>query len=248
MRWSDRTLAAVADLAGAVAEAPLEEGCRAVAALEGLSRLLPFDCAVLCRTTASSLSAVAASGYGRPVGPVVARAEYREEQRGLGMDASGTAMRFADLPAGGRRSFTVTELAWPAGLHDGMGMTVRSREGRVVGHVALNAARPGVFSEEHRDLLGLLHAPLSAALDAPGWPRSSAGFALTARELEVLELISRGCTNKQIAEALIVSPSTVRRHVEHVLAKLDVRSRTAAAMKASRHGLLGGRGPQRSVT
>lgn len=66
----------------------------------------------------------------------------------------------------------------------------------------------------------------------------SRAFGLTARELEVLDLIARGHTNGEIAEALIVSQSTVRRHVEHLFAKLGVGSRTAAAVKANQHGLL----------
>jgi DNA-binding NarL/FixJ family response regulator len=53
----------------------------------------------------------------------------------------------------------------------------------------------------------------------------------------VLQLIARGHTNGEIAEVLVVSQSTVRRHVEHLLAKLEVASRTAAAVKATLHGL-----------
>ncbi len=58
--WSDRALAAVADLAGAVAEAGDE--ARGLVALEDLSRLIRFDCAVLCRAGPTSLLAVAAIG------------------------------------------------------------------------------------------------------------------------------------------------------------------------------------------
>jgi DNA-binding CsgD family transcriptional regulator len=202
-----------------------------------VSRLVPFDCAVLCRADGASLSAVAAIGYGGSVGHAVARQEYRREQKALGMDASGLPLRFRDLPDRGRNSFTVTELAWPAGLHDGMGMSLVSA-GRVVGHVALNATRDGTFSDDHRDLLAMLNRPLGAAVGGPSPPARSGAFGLTPRELEVLELIAQGHTNGEIAEALVVSPSTVRRHVEHVLAKLGVASRTAAAVKAGRHGLV----------
>lgn len=239
MRWSDRTLAAVADLAGSVAETGYEDGSRGVAALQGVSRLIPFDCAVLCRVDRGSLSAVAALGYGRPVGPAVARDEYRSEQKALGMDASGVALRFRDLPDGGRSSFTVTELAWPSGLHDGMGMSICSRQGRVVGHIALNAVRSGTFDDDHRDLLSMLHRLLGAALGVPTPARRVNAFGLTAREREVLDLVALGHTNGEIADALVVSQSTVRRHVEHVLEKMGVASRTAAAVKACRHGLVG---------
>jgi DNA-binding NarL/FixJ family response regulator len=53
---------------------------------------------------------------------------------------------------------------------------------------------------------------------------------LSARELEVVSLISQGLTNKEIAERLVLSPGTVANHVAHALAKLNVRSRTDAAM------------------
>ncbi len=239
MRWNDRTLAGVANLAGAVAEASEEGGSRALAALEALSQLIPYDCAVLCRAEGISLAPVAAVGYGRSPEASVGRREYRLEQRSLGMDASGAALRFDDLPERGRKTFTVRELAWPAGLHDGLGMSLHSATGRFIGHIALNAAREESFSEEHRDLLALLNRPLGAALCVAVQSSSrSTTFGLTAREHEVLQLVAQGRTNGEIAEELVISPSTVRRHVEHLLAKLGVASRTAAAVKASQHDLL----------
>ena len=163
------------------------------------------------------------------------------------MDLSCAPLRFRDLPDGGRSSFTVTELAWPAGLRDGMGMTLTSLSGEVVGHVALNASRNGTFSDDHRDLLGLLARPLSLAVCDPAPALGPATFGLTPREREVLGLIVEGRTNTQIAELLTISRSTVRRHVEHVLRKLDVASRTAAAVKASRYDLVRKGGRARSV-
>ncbi len=154
------------------------------------------------------------------------------------MDVSGAALRFGDLPGRGRDTFTVRELAWPAGLKDGMGMSLRSRDGHFLGHIALNTVTEGAFSEDHRDLLTLLNRSLGRAV-VDYIPTVMPGvFGLTARELTVLDLIAQGLTNGEIAEALVISQSTVRRHVEHVLAKLGVSSRTAAAVKAGRHGLL----------
>jgi DNA-binding CsgD family transcriptional regulator len=60
---------------------------------------------------------------------------------------------------------------------------------------------------------------------------------LTPRELEVLGFLVEGCSNAEIARALVVAPRTVAAHLEHVLAKLDAPTRTLAAVRAEREGL-----------
>jgi len=61
--------------------------------------------------------------------------------------------------------------------------------------------------------------------------------ALTEREVEVLRLVARGWSNQDIACELMISEATVRAHVSHILAKLDLASRTQAALYALRRGL-----------
>lgn len=61
---------------------------------------------------------------------------------------------------------------------------------------------------------------------------------LTDRELEVLDLLARGQTNRQIAQNLVVSPWTVKVHVGHIMGKLDVSDRTQAAVRAIELGLV----------
>jgi PAS domain S-box-containing protein len=62
--------------------------------------------------------------------------------------------------------------------------------------------------------------------------QSTPGDLLSAREREVLALLARGYTNREIAERLTVTASTVKIHVEHILAKLGVSDRTQAAVRA----------------
>jgi DNA-binding NarL/FixJ family response regulator len=63
---------------------------------------------------------------------------------------------------------------------------------------------------------------------------------LTKRELEVLHLLAEGLSQKEIAAELVISPKTVAAHVQHVLGKLGVHSRTQAVAQAYRRGLLNG--------
>jgi DNA-binding NarL/FixJ family response regulator len=61
---------------------------------------------------------------------------------------------------------------------------------------------------------------------------------LSERELEILNWIARGASNKEIADQLFIAEGTVKNHVTHILGKLGVRDRTQAAVKARDLGLL----------
>ncbi|HEY2551583.1 MAG TPA: HD domain-containing phosphohydrolase [Streptosporangiaceae bacterium] len=61
---------------------------------------------------------------------------------------------------------------------------------------------------------------------------------LTAREVDVLRLLARGLSNRQIAASLVIAPKTAGNHVEHIYAKIGASSRAAAAWYAMRQGLL----------
>ena len=61
---------------------------------------------------------------------------------------------------------------------------------------------------------------------------------MTPRELEVLVLLARGASNRQIAKTLVIAHKTAANHVEHIYAKINVSSRAAATLYAMRQGLL----------
>lgn len=92
----------------------------------------------------------------------------------------------------------------------------------------------GDFTDPERDVLELLRPFLVAMherLDSDV-PEHAQSNGLTTRETEILGWVARGKTNQEIAALLIVSPHTVRKHLEHVYEKLRVNSRTAAVARA----------------
>ncbi|MGV9821184.1 helix-turn-helix transcriptional regulator [Nocardia xishanensis] len=75
----------------------------------------------------------------------------------------------------------------------------------------------------------------SPSPDADSAPR---GFGLTARELDVLRLVAKGMSNRNIATELFISPNTAGVHVSRILTKLGASSRTEAAAIAHRHNVI----------
>jgi DNA-binding CsgD family transcriptional regulator len=88
-------------------------------------------------------------------------------------------------------------------------------------------------------MLASLFAPQFAEL-RHHWEAHRRTGELSTRELEVLGLVGRGLTNQQIAAELIIAPGTVRKHLDHIYQKLDVHTRTAAAMSIRQTRLVAG--------
>ncbi|MEU1695817.1 response regulator transcription factor, partial [Streptomyces hirsutus] len=107
---------------------------------------------------------------------------------------------------------------------------------------AAAAARAGRVAAD-RPGAALLRERLDALVNR-AWPaKTPAGgertvTLLTAREQEVLRLLARGRSNRQIGEELFISGKTASVHVSHILAKLGAASRTEAVAVAYRKGLI----------
>jgi HD-GYP domain-containing protein (c-di-GMP phosphodiesterase class II) len=142
-----------------------------------------------------------------------------------------------------------------SGYHRQLGGSEMTEEMRILAAadmaVALTSERPhrpafsldearGILEEEvgagRLDRLAVKYV-LGAHGDArPMTPSNPSG--LTEREVEVLGLIARGRTNREVGDELFISPKTVGRHVENIYAKIGVSTRAGATVFAMEHGLL----------
>ena len=91
---------------------------------------------------------------------------------------------------------------------------------------------PALHPEAQRKLLEHLTRPQPAQTDEVELAQ------LTDRERDVLGLIARGLSNRQIADTLHITEGTVKGHVSNILSKLHLQDRTQAALYAVRHGLV----------
>jgi DNA-binding CsgD family transcriptional regulator len=162
-----------------------------------------------------SLAAAARVVRGATAGAVLSRASVTQPLPGLGGDA---------LLAEGSPVIAIARSC----IDDGQAFVsfLWPRGGRHApqGHVRVTVLTSSAVAPA--PLLGAVI--LSPVIDLRG---------LTPRELEVLGLLIDGCSNQQIAHALVVAPRTVATHLEHILVKLDAPTRTIAAVRAEREGL-----------
>ncbi len=104
--------------------------------------------------------------------------------------------------------------------------------------LAVKAQRHAAFAAQVLTLLDQF-LPIAFPTLAAATPKSpDIQEPLTPRELEVLRLLAAGASNPAIAEQLTLSLHTVKRHVAHILQKLEADSRSEAALRARDLGLL----------
>jgi DNA-binding CsgD family transcriptional regulator/tetratricopeptide (TPR) repeat protein len=114
--------------------------------------------------------------------------------------------------------------------------TVLGRAAEVTGRLGARPLDREIQALGRRARLDLA-PPTGVAVQAAGAPTPAAQLGLTSREVEVLALVAAGRSNRQIAQALFISPKTVGVHVSNILAKLGVAGRVEAAAIAHRLGL-----------
>jgi DNA-binding CsgD family transcriptional regulator len=131
------------------------------------------------------------------------------------------------------RELAFYELVWKQlGIHDSLRVWLPAPTGRARAVYLERSSRD--FTERERALLQLLRPSLIRMLEEAERRRcSDIARLLTAREREILRAIAAGSTTPEIAKQLVVSPHTVRKHVEHILEKLGARTRSEAVACAA---------------
>jgi DNA-binding NarL/FixJ family response regulator len=125
-------------------------------------------------------------------------------------------------------------------VHEDEGMVLEAITRGASGYVLKQATRAELFSALRKVAEGgryfdsvVAEALLSARAKAP-----NTDDYLNAREIQTLDLVAAGCTNREIASRLFVSPDTVKAHLSEVFRKLGARDRTEAVAMAFRRGLV----------
>ena len=112
-------------------------------------------------------------------------------------------------------------------------------EAGATGYVLKDAPRDELFAAVRAAARGESVLSAAAATQVVSRLRGEPDAELTERELAVLQLVARGTANRVIASTLFVSEATVKTHLAHVFAKLDVVDRAAAVAAGYERGLLG---------
>jgi DNA-binding NarL/FixJ family response regulator len=115
---------------------------------------------------------------------------------------------------------------------------VRAIEAGATGYLLKDATRDELLQAIHSAAAGRSALAPAVASRLVARMAAPAGSALSAREIEVLELVARGRSNKEIARGLHLSEATVKTHLVHAFSKLGVEDRTEAVTVAIDRGII----------
>jgi LuxR family maltose regulon positive regulatory protein len=135
-------------------------------------------------------------------------------------------------------AFTALEKALALGEPEGY-VRVFVEQGAPMAALLQRAAAHGIAPDYVSRLLVALDAEGAESVPAPSPPSPPPLVEpLTPRELEVLQLLGEGRTNREIAEALVITLNGVKKHTSNIYGKLGVHSRTQAVVRAQELGIL----------
>ncbi|GLP71928.1 DNA-binding response regulator [Streptomyces sp. TUS-ST3] len=120
--------------------------------------------------------------------------------------------------------------------------TLPAIEAGATGYLLKDAPRDELFTAVRAAAEGrtvLSPAVASRLVSAVRTPKAPANEPLSAREREVLALVAKGTSNREIARELFISEATVKTHLTHLYGKLGVKDRAAAVATAYERGILG---------
>lgn len=120
--------------------------------------------------------------------------------------------------------------------------TIPAIEAGATGYLLKDAPRDELFTAVRAAAQGrtvLSPAVASRLVSAVRTPRAPGNEPLSAREREVLALVAKGTSNREIARELFISEATVKTHLTHLYTKLGVKDRAAAVATAYDRGILG---------
>jgi HD-GYP domain-containing protein (c-di-GMP phosphodiesterase class II) len=255
----DRCCAAIADFADLKSQYTLEHSAGVATLAAGAGRrsgLLETDVTTLRRAGLLhdiGRVAISAGVWGRP-GPLTER-EW-EQVRMHSYFTERVLSRSAALRTIGAVASLHHERKDGSGYHRGLGGTALSHSARIL--AAADAYHAMLELRPHRPALGAesaaqelrsavhagrfdgdaVHAVLSEAGHRVPPVRRERPAGLSAREVEVLRLVARGHSNREIGELLHVSPDTVKHHIQHIYDKTGCSTRAGATLFAMEHTLL----------
>jgi DNA-binding CsgD family transcriptional regulator len=154
---------------------------------------------------------------------------WQDPLRGCAHADETRVLRLSDyVTARERRKLEYDAFVWrPLRIHDAVRLWLPAARKRVRS-VYLERSRKN-YTDRDVTLLALLRPHLIRIRMNAEFRRRARGHSeLTPREAEVLGWIAHGKQNNEIAQLLFISPHTVRKHIENIFEKLDVRTRTAA--------------------